>query len=144
MRILLSLIAGALFGAGLVVSDMVDPSRVLAFLQVADGSWDPTLAIVMGGAMVPMFFAWRLSRTAQEPLAGRSFPAAPADRIDRDLLLGSGLFGIGWGLAGFCPGPALSALLVGGAPALIFTVAMIAGMLFQDLGIRRTSSKAGV
>lgn len=137
MRILIALFAGALFGAGLAVSDMVDPSRVVGFLQVADGSWDPTLAFVMGGAMIPMFIAWRLTQTLPKPIAGDAFPAEAGTVIDRRLLTGGALFGAGWGIAGYCPGPALSTLLVGGTPVLIFLAAMLVGVLLHDLAIRR-------
>lgn len=127
MRILVSLVGGLLFGLGLTVSDMIDPARVLGFLQVADGSWDPTLAFVMGGALVPMAIAWAVRRRLSAPVCGGSFPEPASATIDARLLAGSALFGAGWGLVGFCPGPAFAALTQGGGPALIFVAAMIAG-----------------
>ena len=127
MRILISLLSGLLFGLGLTISDMIDPARVLGFLRVAGGAWDPTLAFVMGGALVPMAVAWLLTRRLRAPACGGAFPEPAAGRIDARLLGGAVLFGAGWGLVGFCPGPAFAALTLGGIPVLIFVVAMIVG-----------------
>ncbi len=127
MRLLIALASGALFALGLITSDMVNPARVLGFLDVA-GAWDPTLAFVMGGALVPMAIAWRLAAGGSHPLAGGDFPAPASPVIDIRLIGGAALFGAGWGLVGFCPGPALTALGTGNAEALIFTAAMITGM----------------
>lgn len=137
MRILVSLLSGLLFGLGLTVSDMIDPARVLGFLQVAGGAWDPTLAFVMGGALVPMAAAWALSRRLKAPACGERFPEPPSGRIDAPLLIGSALFGAGWGLVGFCPGPAFAALTQGGGPVLIFVAAMAGGFWLGDRGIAR-------
>ena len=126
MRILIAAIAGALFGLGLVISGMTDPAKVLGFLDVA-GAWDPTLAFVMGGAVLVMVPAWRLTRM-RTPIAAESFPPAPTAPIDGRLLGGSTLFGLGWGLVGLCPGPALAALAFGGTSVWIFAAAMLAGM----------------
>jgi uncharacterized membrane protein YedE/YeeE len=128
MRVLVALFAGGLFGLGLIVSDMVNPARVLGFLDVA-GAWDPTLAFVMGGALIPMAVAWRIAATRPAPVCGTAFPGPAAARLDTRLLGGAALFGAGWGLVGFCPGPALTALGTGSTEALIFTAAMLAGML---------------
>ncbi len=127
MRILISLVSGLLFGLGLTVSDMIDPARVLGFLRVAGGAWDPTLAFVMGGALVPMAIAWSLARRLKAPACGGSFPEPAAGRIDARLLAGAALFGAGWGLVGFCPGPAFAALTQGGMPVPVFVAAMLAG-----------------
>lgn len=127
MRILISLVSGLLFGLGLTVSDMIDPARVLAFLRVAGGAWDPTLAFVMGGALVPMAIAWLVTRRLKAPVCGGTFPEPPSGGIDARLLAGAALFGAGWGLVGFCPGPAFAALTLGGVPVLIFVAAMVAG-----------------
>ena len=126
MRAVLSLISGALFGAGLHVSGMTDTSRVRGFLDIA-GQWDPTLAFVMGGAILPMVLAWRLTR-GRVPLAGVAFPAPPVQTLNRPLVFGSILFGIGWGLVGLCPGPAIASITYGGWPGVVFLVAMLAGM----------------
>lgn len=132
MRILASLFAGALFGLGLTISDMIDPARVLAFLDLGSGAWDPTLAFVMAGAMTPMFAAWALSRRRASPALGGSFPPPASGAIDLRLAGGAALFGLGWGLVGFCPGPALAALTLGGWPTLLFVAAMLAGMAVHD------------
>ncbi len=127
MRQLIALASGALFSLGLIVSDMVNPARVLGFLDIA-GAWDPTLAFVMGGALVPMAFAWRLTSSGSHPFAGGNFPGPASSVIDIRLIGGAALFGAGWGLVGFCPGPALTALGTGNAEAMVFTAAMITGM----------------
>ncbi|MEM7544491.1 MAG: DUF6691 family protein [Pseudomonadota bacterium] len=125
MRGLVSLAAGALFGIGLVVADMINAARVQAFLDPF-GTWDPTLAFVMGGAMIPMIIAWAVARN-RKPAFADAFPGKPGD-IDARLIGGSALFGAGWGLAGFCPGPALAALSFGGWPVALFAAAMLVGM----------------
>jgi len=123
---LLPLIAGALFGAGLVVSGMADPAKVLAFLTLAPG-WDPSLALVMASALVVSLpgFAW--ARRRGRPLFGNSLSAPATQAVDRRLLLGAALFGIGWGLAGFCPGPAVVSAGLGNGAALLFLPAMLLG-----------------
>lgn len=126
-RMLLSLVAGALFGAGLLISGMTDTTKVQGWLDVF-GNWDPTLAFVMGGAIIPMFIAWRLTR-GRQPMVGGSFPAPPNPELDHRLVTGSVLFGMGWGLAGLCPGPAIASLSFNGAGGLTFLVAMVFGML---------------
>ncbi|MEY8839197.1 DUF6691 family protein [Cribrihabitans sp. XS_ASV171] len=126
MRLLLSLVAGALFGAGLFVSGMTDTTKVQGWLDVF-GDWDPTLAFVMGGAMIPMFIAWRLTH-GRRPLAGGDFPALPRPELDHRLITGSVLFGMGWGLAGLCPGPAMASITYGGLGGIVFMLAMLAGM----------------
>lgn len=133
MRALLALLSGLLFGAGLAISGMMDPARVRGFLDVA-GDWDPTLAFVMGGALFVMAIAWQIQRRLTRPLADAHFSLPGTTRIDARLLGGAALFGIGWGLAGLCPGPAIASLAVNPQPAAIFVVAMIAGMaLFRFL-----------
>lgn len=132
MRILVALLAGALFGLGLTVSDMINPARVLGFLDLA-GAWDPTLAFVMAGALIPMALAWHRAEMRPGPLTGGQFPGPASPLIDGRLLGGAALFGAGWGLVGFCPGPALAALGTGSLGAFVFTVAMIAGMIGHAL-----------
>jgi hypothetical protein len=126
MRRLLALLAGALFGAGLHLSGMTDTAKVRGFLDFF-GAWDPTLAFVMGGALLPMALAWRLT-ARRAPLVGGSFPARPDPRLDRSLVIGALLFGAGWGLAGLCPGPAIASLSYGGSGGLIFFACMVIGM----------------
>lgn len=127
MRILVSLLSGGLFSIGLIVSGMINPARVLGFLDVAGGAWDPVLAFVMGGALVPMAVAWRIRAARSHPVLGHGFPAAPGP-VDARLVLGGALFGAGWGLVGLCPGPALAGLTLGGWPVLVFVAAMLTGM----------------
>jgi uncharacterized membrane protein YedE/YeeE len=122
-----SLVTGTIFGAGLALSDMINPARVLAFLDLA-GDWDPSLAFVMGGAIIPMVIAYAVSRRMRTPLFDKSF-LIPENRVlDRRLLTGAALFGIGWGLVGFCPGPAISGLVMGAWQPWLFVAAMLAGM----------------
>lgn len=128
MRGLVSLASGSLFGLGLLISGMVDTTRVQGWLDIF-GDWDPTLAFVLGGAIVPMVVAWRIAERRSAPLTGGSFPARPAQKITPDLALGSMIFGAGWGLAGLCPGPSIASLSFGGWEGLLFVTAMIAGMV---------------
>ncbi|OED50065.1 hypothetical protein AB838_03945 [Rhodobacteraceae bacterium (ex Bugula neritina AB1)] len=143
MRMFLALIAGGLFGAGLMLSGMTDTAKVQGWLDIFD-NWDPTLAFVMGGALVPMALAWRLTQ-GRRPAAGGSFPAPPPFRLDRRLILGSVLFGVGWGLAGLCPGPALASLSYNGWQGAVFLAAMACGMLAApgiNRHLDRTAAKA--
>tara|TARA_R110001592_G_scaffold198820_1_gene447190 strand:- start:1394 stop:1807 length:414 start_codon:yes stop_codon:yes gene_type:complete len=126
-RLLVSLIAGALFGAGLIVSQMVNPARVLGFLDVA-GTWDPTLAFVLAGALAVSVPGYWLVRRLGTPVLDSKSHLPPPGRLDGRLIAGAALFGIGWGLVGFCPGPALAALGTGDNKALAFLAAMAAGM----------------
>lgn len=127
MRLLLAFIAGGFFGGGLLISGMTDTKKVQGWLDVF-GDWDPTLAFVMGGAIVPMAIAWRVT-TARKPLVGGNFPTPPEPKLGRNLVLGSILFGMGWGLVGLCPGPTVASLSFGGWSNLLFIFAMLAGML---------------
>ena len=126
MRTFMGLLSGLLFGAGLAVSGMLDPVRVRGFLDLF-GAWDPTLAFVMGGAMIPMALAWTAQRRMKAPIAEAAFDLPDTDPITSRLILGAGLFGVGWGLGGLCPGPALAAFAINPAAAATFTAAMIAG-----------------
>lgn len=139
MRMLIALITGGLFGAGLHLSGMTDTARVRGFLDLF-GAWDPTLVFVMGGAILPMALAWMLTRRRSAPLSGGSFPAGPDPVIDRKLLGGAALFGIGWGLVGLCPGPAIAVLGYGGVPALAFLAALLLGMWLAPRLMRRLDS----
>ncbi|CUX44466.1 MULTISPECIES: YeeE/YedE family protein [Rhizobium/Agrobacterium group] len=131
-RVMLALVAGALFGFGLSLSGMVDPARVSGFLDLASGHWDPSLMFVLGGAVSVAVPGVLLSRFIGRPVLAEDFSLPAKTRIDRPLILGSAIFGIGWGLAGFCPGPALSAFTLGLLPVILFVCAMIAGMLAHD------------
>src|SRR5882762_3390686 len=133
-----SFTTGFVFGIGLVVSGLVNPAKVLGFLDLA-GAWDPSLAVVMAGAVAVGAVAFALAGKRASTLLGTPM-ALPAGReIDRRLVLGSLAFGVGWGLAGFCPGPALVALGAGKVKALVFVAAMLAGMLVFELAERARS-----
>jgi uncharacterized membrane protein YedE/YeeE len=131
-QIALTLVAGALFGAGLAVSGMADPQRVRGFLDLF-GTWDPTLAFVMGGALIPMAIAWRIQKRMPTPMAAEWFTLPTARDLDPRLIGGSALFGIGWGVAGLCPGPAIADLAIAPVPAATFVVAMLGGMILHRL-----------
>jgi uncharacterized protein len=118
--------AGVMFGAGLVVSQMIDPGKVLAFLDFA-GKWDPSLALVMAGALAVAVPGFWLSQARGAPARGGRFDAPANPGIDRRLLAGAALFGVGWGLVGFCPGPAIASLAFGRWESLVFVLAMLAG-----------------
>ena len=120
-------VVGLLFGLGLIVSGMTDPSKVLGFLDLL-GPWDPSLAFVMGGAIFVGVFAFSLSRKRGKTLTGEPLHIPASPRISKRLVLGSLLFGVGWGIAGFCPGPAIVSVGAGQIKALVFVVAMLAGM----------------
>jgi uncharacterized membrane protein YedE/YeeE len=130
-----ALVVGLLFGAGLLVSDMVNPARVLAFLDLA-GAWDPTLAFVMSGALVPSAFAYLVRWRMRAPLLATEFHIPENRTVDRRLLSGALLFGVGWGLVGLCPGPAIAALSLGYWQPWLFVAAMLAGMLVHRLATR--------
>lgn len=136
-----ALIVGVIFGAGLTLSDMVNPARVQAFLDLA-GDWDPSLALVMAAAIVPSSLAYRLRRRMARPFLAGRFDIPENRSVDRRLTIGATLFGVGWGLAGFCPGPAIASLMFGGWQPLLFVAAMVAGMAFHRLAFADTSASA--
>ena len=127
LRIALSLIAGLIFGLGLVIGGMADPAKVQNFLDVA-GTFDPSLAFVMGGAVAVTFVGYRLVFREHSPLFAEQFHLPTAKELDPRILIGSTLFGIGWGLSGFCPGPAITSLPLMAKGTLIFVPAMLAGV----------------
>ncbi|MBU6449546.1 MAG: YeeE/YedE family protein, partial [Rhodospirillales bacterium] len=122
-QVLLALAAGALFGAGLALSGMADPAKVRGFLDIF-GAWNPTLIFVMAGALIPMGLAWRVQAKLRAPLAAERFNLPDITRVDARLIGGAILFGIGWGIAGLCPGPAIADLALAPRPAVIFVLAM--------------------
>ncbi len=134
MRILFALAAGLLFGLGLMFGGMTDPSKVQAFLDPF-GNWDPSLAFVMGGAIAVGVIGYAFAKRRQRTWTGGPMELPTNRAIDARLLVGGGLFGFGWGLGGFCPGPALTALGAGFAPAFWFVPAMLVGMWLHDRGI---------
>ena len=135
MNFVAALAAGLVFGIGLILSGMTDPGKVIGFLDVA-GRWDPSLALVMGGAILVGFFAFRLAGRRGKTFLGGGLHLPQRRDIDLRLVGGSLLFGIGWGLAGFCPGPALVSLASGQQPAAIFVAAMLGGMLLYHAAER--------
>jgi len=141
MLVFASLLAGLVFGLGLIVSGMSDPTKVLGFLDLA-GAWDPSLALVMVGAIAVAAVAFGIAGKRERSLIGAEMKLSTAQRIDRRLVLGSVLFGIGWGIAGFCPGPSLVALGMGEVKALVFVTAMLAGMGVFELIERFRKSTA--
>ena len=122
---------GVLFGLGLIISGMTNPAKILAFLDIA-GAWDPSLIFVMGGAVLVGLIAFYLAKNRTQSFLGGAMQIPTRRDIDRPLIIGSALFGVGWGLAGFCPGPALVSLGSGELKALVFVVAMLGGMLLFD------------
>lgn len=128
MRSVFAAISGAVFGIGLMLSGMTDTTKVQGWLDVF-GNWDPTLAFVMGGAIVPMAVAWRIAAHHRTSALGTVLPTFGDQRLDWRLITGSILFGAGWALAGLCPGPALASLGFGGIGGMVFLLAMMAGML---------------
>ncbi|MCO5342859.1 YeeE/YedE family protein [Aeromonas veronii] len=142
MKLLTSLFAGVLFGLGMAISGMVDPARVTGFLDLA-GAWDPSLAFVMGGALLvfmPGYFL--LVKPRRQSVLGEPIATVPAPRLERRLIGGAALFGISWGLVGICPGPALSLISSGQPMIMLFIAAMVAGILLFDRGLARVLTKA--
>lgn len=135
-----ALIAGAVFGIGLILSGMADPAKVLGFLDLA-GTWDPSLAFVMGGAILVGAFAFTFARRRSVSLLGLQMRMPTATQVDRRLVGGGLLFGVGWGIAGFCPGPALVALGMGEQKAGVLVAAMLAGMGLFELWERRIAAR---
>ncbi|ADE16198.1 protein of unknown function DUF395 YeeE/YedE [Nitrosococcus halophilus Nc 4] len=132
VQLILSLVSGILFALGLIVSQMVNPAKVLNFLDIA-GTWDPTLAFVMGGALLVTIPAFRLILKRPHPLFAKRFYLPTKQDIDVRLVTGATLFGVGWGLAGLCPGPAITALATGLLPVVGFVAAMVAGAFAHKL-----------
>jgi uncharacterized protein len=128
MRALFALLSGAVFGAGLLISGMTDTTKVQGWLDIF-GAWDPTLAFVLGGAILPMAVAWRVAERRRKSVLGNALPEAPSPKVGHNLVVGSVLFGIGWGLVGLCPGPAIASIGWGGLGGLVFLISMLAGML---------------
>jgi len=137
-----SFLAGLLFGCGLILSGMSNPAKVLAFLDIS-GRWDPSLAFVMLGAILVAAVAFRVGGTRARTVFGGAIHLPGAARVDTRLVIGSVVFGVGWGLVGYCPGPALASLGVGGWPTLLFVAAMIAGMTVFEAVDRITAWRAG-
>jgi uncharacterized protein len=132
MKLIAACAIGLLFGFGLIISGMTDPSKVIGFLDIA-GFWNPSLALVMMGAIAVGIVAFGFARTRKLSFLGEPFRLPTATQIDRRLLFGGLVFGVGWGLAGYCPGPALASVLTGGIKPLVFVGAMIFGMAIFEI-----------
>lgn len=133
---IVGLLAGLVFGIGLTVSQMTNPAKVLGFLDLF-GDWDPSLALVMGGAMAVTTLGYFLVWKRKKPVFATTFQIPTNTKIDRPLIIGAVLFGAGWGLVGLCPGPAIAGLFIGGWPLLVFLGAMLSGMVIYEIGKRR-------
>lgn len=140
MNRVIEFLIGLLFGLGLLLSGMTDPGKVIGFLDLA-GAWDPSLAFVMGGAVLVGFFAFAVARRRTTTFLGQAMQLPQRRDIDLPLVLGSVVFGVGWGLAGFCPGPALVAAGAGYWQAIVFVLAMLAGMAVHDLSAHRRATR---
>ena len=127
LKMLINLFAGTLFGLGLSISGLVNPAKIIGFLDFA-GDWDPTLALVFGGALLVTIPAFRLILRRPRPVLADEFDLPTKKDVDSRLLAGAAIFGIGWGLAGLCPGPAVTALASGLLPVFAFVAAMVGGM----------------
>jgi hypothetical protein len=139
-QVVVAALAGLLFGAGLTVSQMINPAKVLAFLDfggIADGNWDPSLALVMVGAVVVTTAGYALTFHRRRPVYAPGFSLPTNRRVDRRLLVGAVVFGVGWGLAGYCPGPAIAGLGLGATKTIMFVAAMLAGMAAYHLVVER-------
>ncbi len=139
-RLLAALASGVLFGAGLALSGMMDPEKVLGFLDFA-GAWDPSLAFVLGGAVSVSALGYALKARMERPALADRFDVPTNRSLDARLLGGAALFGIGWGLAGFCPGPAVAGLILGLPQVALFVAAMLGGMLLYRLVMERSASR---
>ncbi|WP_324753343.1 DUF6691 family protein [Roseovarius sp. Pro17] len=141
MRLLFGFLSGLIFGIGLILSGMANPAKVLNFLDIF-GTWDPSLAFVMGGASLTAFIGYRLAWRQDRPILMADFDIPSANDIDVKLLSGAALFGIGWGIGGFCPGPAWTALPIAASGTLIFVPAMLIG-IWAGRRVKSTSLKTG-
>lgn len=140
MQVVMAFVTGLIFGLGLILSGMTDPTKVIGFLDLA-GNWDPSLAFVMGGAVLVGSIAFHFARGRTKAILGDAMRLPTATQIDRRLVLGGLAFGVGWGLSGYCPGPALASLAQGGAKPLIFAAAMLVGMAIYELQDRLAASR---
>ena len=139
MSIAVSFVVGLVFGLGIMISGMANPAKVMNFFDVA-GSWDPSLAFVMGGALVTTFLGYRLVLGRKAPLLASHFQLPTNRKIDFQLVSGAAIFGVGWGIAGFCPGGAIPALGTGKSEVLVFVVALVVGLLVTRTVMHRLPS----
>jgi uncharacterized membrane protein YedE/YeeE len=140
MQLLTAFISGLLFGLGLITSQMVNPSKVLNFLDMT-GQWDPSLIFVMAGAILVSFFAFKKAKHMQTSLIGENVSLPTQTKLDAQLIGGAIIFGIGWGLAGYCPGPVLVSLTYGYTQSFVFVLAMLLGMLVYEFSFGKKAKK---
>jgi uncharacterized protein len=140
MHVLSAFVIGLVFGVGLIVSRMTDPSKIIGFLDIA-GAWDPSLAFVMAGAIMVGLVAFRAARRRTAAFLGGAMHLPTVRHVDRRFVLGSLVFGAGWGLAGYCPGPALVSLGMGQDKTVVFVIAMLAGMALYEVAERLRARK---
>lgn len=138
-QVLTALTAGLVFGFGLSLSGMLDPARVQGFLDIF-GAWDPSLAFVLGGAVAVATAGMQIMRSMDRPAFDRTFHLPSSNAIDRRLIVGSAIFGAGWGFGGFCPGPAVASLSLGLIQSVLFAAFMLAGMMLHDRYVARRTS----
>jgi uncharacterized protein len=131
MALITSLLAGLVFGIGLILSGMTNPAKIIGFLDFT-GKWDPSLMFVMLGAILISFFAFRIAAKKTSTVMGQSISIPTKKEIDTRLIAGSAIFGIGWGLAGYCPGPGLASIATGGLQPILFVIAMLLGMTLYE------------
>ena len=136
-RAVVAFVCGLVFGAGLIISQMSNPAKVIGFLDIT-GDWDPSLALVMGGAVAVFGVFYRLALRQGTPLFAPRFALPEKNSLETPLILGALIFGVGWGLGGFCPGPAIVSAAFGDSRVWAFVAAMITGMLVYRIGLRRT------
>jgi uncharacterized membrane protein YedE/YeeE len=141
MRLVLAALLGLVFGIGILISGMGNPAKVLNFFDVI-GTWDPSLAFVMGGALAVTAIGYRFALARRRPVFDDAYRLPPTSQIDLPLVAGSALFGIGWGIAGFCPGAVMPALSLGYSEPLVFFVAMVSGIFLVRLYRSRLSSNS--
>ena len=132
MKLIVTFICGLLFGSGLTISNMINPTKIQNFLDIT-GNWDPSLALVMLSALIITFLGYRLALKNPAPILGEKFMMPLKQAVDKSLVIGSSIFGIGWGLAGYCPGPAITALGLGFTDAFLFVAGMILGLIIYSL-----------
>jgi uncharacterized membrane protein YedE/YeeE len=142
MQIMTAFVTGLIFGLGLILSEMTNPAKIIGFLDIF-GNWDPSLVLVMLGAITVNAVSFKLTKSRQQSFFGQQIKLPKSSNIDHRLITGSLIFGVGWGLAGYCPGPALTSVLLGGYQPLIFAISMLIGMGVFEV-VNQLSSKKGL
>ncbi len=142
MQIMTAFVTGLIFGLGLILSGMTNPAKIIGFLDIL-GNWDPSLVLVMLGAIVVTASSFHLTKNRQQSLFGQQIKLPKSSNVDHKLIIGSLMFGVGWGLAGYCPGPSLASVLHGGYQPLVFVISMLIGMGIFEV-FNRLSNKKGL